>query len=822
MELENKNYMNFVIEVLQYNASTLQEFLDFALDKAIELTQSKIGYIYHYNESQKQFVLNTWSKDVMKECSVMNPQTIYDLEKTGFWGEVVRQRKDLILNDFQAPHPKKKGIPEGHVTLSRFMSIPIFKEKEIVAVVGMGNKESNYTDDDLLKLRLMMDAVWKVVDQKKVEEDLRKSEQLLQQVFDSLPIGLWFADKNGKLVRGNPAGVKIWGAEPKVGIEEYGVFKARKLPSGKELAPQDWALARTIRDGVTITDELLEIDSFDGKVKTILNHSLPVKDSDGNVNGAIVINQDVTEKRSTEEGLRKNEEKYRIIAENMGNLISMLDMDFNYTYVSPNVKKILGYSIDEYTKLNIKDTLVESSLKEVFETFQMEMDIEKRGLADPDRIRIFELEEYKKDGSTIWMENVVSFIRDENGMPTGFLTVSRDINERKEAEKEQKVLLDQLIMAQKMESIGRLAGGIAHDFNNMLSVIMGRIELLLLKIDQWHPFFNDFNQIKNAAERSANLTAQLLAFARKQVVAPKVIDLNDSLHNMLLMMKRLIGENIELKMDLNDDLWSVKIDPTQLDQVVANLIVNAKDAVKGRGKVIFNTRNESIYEHRIEGLPGLKSGDYVVLSVSDDGCGMSEDIVKKVFEPFFTTKEQGEGTGLGLSTIYGIVKQNEGYIYAFSEKEVGTEFRIYFPKCLDERDEDDKEESLITINTKGQTILFVEDEPSILEIGSETLENFGYNVLSADTPRKALDIIDNFEGTIDLLISDVIMPEMNGRELEVEVKKRCPEILVIFMSGYTSDVIAQEGVITEETNFIQKPFSQKVLSDTVRRIFEGR
>ena len=396
--MESKNYMKFVIEVLQHNALTLQEFLDFALDKAIELTESKIGYIYHYSEEKKQFVLNTWSKDVMKECSVMNQKTVYDLEKTGFWDEVVKQKKDLILNNFEAPYSPKKGYPKGHVKLTRFMSISIFKENEIIAVVGMANKESDYTDDDVLKLRLMMDAVWKVVDQKKAEENLRESE-----------------------------------------------------------------------------------------------------------------------------------ERYHLIAENMGNVITMLDMDFNFTFATPNVEKVIGFPPEEYMKLSLTETLLPHSLQEVMVVFEEEMAIEMSGESDPDRIRIFELEEYKKDGSTFWMENVVSFVRDENGVPVGVLIVAMDITERKEAEKEQKRLQEQLIMAQKMESVGRLAGGIAHDFNNMLSVIMGRIELLMLKVDKEHPFYNDFFQIRNAAERSANLTAQLLAFARRQVVVPRVIDLNNSL-----------------------------------------------------------------------------------------------------------------------------------------------------------------------------------------------------------------------------------------------------------------------------------------------------
>jgi len=636
-------------------------------------------------------VLNTWSKDVMKECNVMNPETVYDLEKTGFWGEVVRQKKDLILNDFEAPHSQKKGYPEGHVKLLRFMSIPIFKENEIIAVVGMANKDTDYTDDDVLKLRLMMDAVWKVVDHKKAEEDFRE-----------------------------------------------------------------------------------------------------------------------------------NEKRYHLIAENMGNIITMLDMDFNFTFATPNVEKVIGFTPEEYVNLSLAETLLPVSLQEVMTGFEEEMAIEMSGEGNPDRIRIFELEECKKDGSIFWMENVVSFVRDENGVPVGILSVSRDITERKEAEKEQEKLQEQLVMAQKMESVGRLAGGIAHDFNNMLSVIMGRIELLMLKVDKDHPFYKDFFQIKNAAERSANLTAQLLAFARKQVVVPRVIDLNDSLKSLLRMMKRLIGENIKLKLDLEENLWPVKIDPTQLDQVVANLTVNAKDAMSDKGVMRFTTKNILIESQSIENLPGLKKGEYVLFTVSDDGSGMSQDVLEKIFEPFFTTKKQGEGTGLGLSTIYGIVKQNNGYIYAFSEIGSGTEFRIYIPRCFNTVEKTVTENKVGNLNKKDKTILFVEDEMSILEIGSETLESFGYNVISAETPFKALQIVREIKGKIDLLITDVIMPEMNGRELEKAIKEIYPDIFVIMMSGYTSDIIAREGVVEENANFVQKPFSQKKLIETVEKVLSSK
>jgi PAS domain S-box-containing protein len=519
-----------------------------------------------------------------------------------------------------------------------------------------------------------------ITDRKEAEDALKNREYLLNKVFDVLPIGLWFADENGKLIRGNPAGVKIWGAEPTVPTEQYGVFKARRLPSGEEIAPDDWALAHTIREGVTIVDELLEIDSFDGKKKTILNYTAPVLDDLGNIQGAIVVNQDITEREQ---------------------------------------------------------------------------------------------------------------------------------------------LHTQLRQAQKMESIGRLAGGVAHDFNNMLSVILGHTEMALEETDLAAPLYASLQAVQHAAERSAALTRQLLAFARKQTVAPKIIDLNETVEGMLKMLRRLIGEDVDLLWKPGRSIRPVKIDPSQIDQLLANLCVNARDAIAGVGKVTIETDTKIFDDAYCADHLGFLPGEYVLLEVSDDGCGMDKKTLSHIFEPFFTTKEQSKGTGLGLASVFGMVRQNNGFINVYSEPGRGTTFKIYLPAYAVQSDEVVEKVPDLPTEHGNETILLVEDESAILQMTTRMLERLGYNVVAAATPGEAIRLAHEYRGRINLLMTDVVMPEMNGRELAGNLLSHYPDLKRLFMSGYTANVIAHHGVLDQGVHFIQKPFSKKELAGKLREALEG-
>jgi len=396
-----------------------------------------------------------------------------------------------------------------------------------------------------------------------------------------------------------------------------------------------------------------------------------------------------------------------------------------------------------------------------------------------------------------------------------------DISQLKQAEGEKSKLEAQLHQAQKMESVGRLAGGVAHDFNNMLSVIIGQANLALMDLEPGQPLHTALEEIRKAAERSADLTRQLLAFARRQAVAPKVLDLNQAIAGTLTMLKRIIGENIELNWQPADDLWPCKIDPSQLDQILANLCSNSRDSIGEVGKITIQTNNCSIDESYRAHNAGFIPGEYVKLAVSDNGRGIAKEALPHIFEPFFTTKGAGKGTGLGLATVFGAIKQNDGFINVYSEAGLGTTFTIYLPRHLAAVAGAVPESAAPPPKQGNETILLVEDEPSVLAMATKILLRQGYTVLAANSPGDALRLAREHAGEIALLLTDVVMPEMSGRELAESLTRLNPRLKRLFMSGYTSDIIAHHGVIDEGVHFIQKPFTMNDLAAKVRQVLDG-
>jgi PAS domain S-box-containing protein len=398
------------------------------------------------------------------------------------------------------------------------------------------------------------------------------------------------------------------------------------------------------------------------------------------------------------------------------------------------------------------------------------------------------------------------------------LGVGIDITERKRSEEKQNALQAQLLEAQKMESVARLAGGVAHDFNNMLAAILGHAELAMMRCTPSEQIHADLKAIEKSALRSAELVQQLLAFARRQAVAPNVLDLNDRVTDMLKMLRRLIGEDIDLVWMPGADLWPVKIDPSQIDQLLTNLCVNARDAIAGVGKVTIETENTSFDEDYCSVNSGFICGEYVMLAVSDNGCGMTKEVLDRLFEPFFTTKEVGKGTGLGLATVHGIVKQNKGFINLYSEPDNGSSFKIYLPRFVGEALDTKAKSTAETLQGRGETVLLVEDEVLILDVGSAILKELGYTVLTAGTTGQALRQAKDHLTNIQLLITDVIMPDMNGKDLAKLICDIKPGLKCIFTSGYTSNVIAHHGVLDEGVHFLQKPFSMNDLASKVREV----
>lgn len=418
----------------------------------------------------------------------------------------------------------------------------------------------------------------------------------------------------------------------------------------------------------------------------------------------------------------------------------------------------------------------------------------------------------RKDDSVYTEDVSITPIFDAGGNIVNYIAVKRDITREADLER-------QLNQAQKMETVGRLAGGIAHDYNNMLSVIQGYAELAMESLGPEHPVHNDLTEVKSAAERSARLTQQLLGFARQQPINPRVIKLEDTVANTLRMLERLIGEDITLTWRPASDSWPIKVDPGQIDQVLANLAVNARDAIEAQGEIVIETANVELSNHDVEGKPGMKAGDYVQLRFSDNGRGMEDSLQQYIFEPFFSTKSD-RGTGLGLSTVYGIVKQNDGFIDVDSKPGKGATFIVYFPKCEEVASEEAPASVAAGDQTAdGRTILVVEDEAALLRLCRRMLEKSGYSVIACDNPGEAVALAQQHTGDIDALLTDLVMPDMNGRQLAEAVRSIHPDIKVLYTSGYTPDL--QQNILKSGEPFLQKPWTPDSLTTKMAEILQG-
>jgi len=625
-----------------------------------------------------------------------------------------------------------------------------------------------------------------ITERKQVENALKESEFQKSLILNSTQEIFAFYDLDLKILWANQASADSAEMTPEemVGKYCYEVFRHRKAPCEGcvVLKAQE---SKQSQDGEATTP--------DGKIWSL--RAYPVLDEQGNVVNLIGLMMDVTSKKQAEA-------KFESYVTNSPTPIFIANRNGNYTFVNPAACELLGYAKAELFLMNIQDVAHPDEYEKNLQTFPQLLERKKVHQ---------EISLLCKDGSKLYVI-LDARLLDENNI----IAFCTDITESKKAEAEREKLQSQLTQAQKMESVGRLAGGVAHDYNNMLSVIMGNAELALDRVSPDDPLYVDLKEILDAAGRSADITRQLLAFARKQTIRPDVLDLNESVESMLKMLRRLIGEDINLTWHPDPGRMPVFMDPSQLDQILANLCVNARDAISGVGNVTIETGQVHFDEEYCADHAGFILGEFIMLSVSDDGCGMDKDTLANIFEPFFTTKGVGKGTGLGLSTVFGIVKQNDGFINVYSEPGRGTTFRIYLHRHAGEAGRIETQDAAEIPMGRGETVLIVEDEISVLKLAQRILETLGYTVLAASTPGKAAVLAEEHAGHIHLLITDVIMPEMNGRDLAESLKVHYPTLKVLFMSGYTANTIAHQGVLDAGVNFIQKPFSNRDLAVKVR------
>ncbi|MGZ4411174.1 MAG: PAS domain S-box protein [Gaiellaceae bacterium] len=643
------------------------------------------------------------------------------------------------------------------------------------------------------------------------QQELSRSRELYRVVVENSHDMIALLDGMGRFVFASPSYERALGYSPEelVGVSPISLVH----PSDVQRASD--ALRHVVTDHGTAVFEL-RMRHKRGSWVHVEGTTTAVVDDGGTLRSILISVRDISERRTAEEGLREAEARYRLLVEQLP-LITYINTPGErgrWVYLSPQLEDILGYTKEEW----IADA---SGYVDALHPEDRERVLAERALSAGKGRIASEYRLFAKDGRTVWVRDEAVVQRDLSGKPLYVQGYLLDISPEREADLERKRLETQLLHSQKMEAIGRLAGGIAHDFNNLLTAITGYSELIVADLDPASPLARDAEEIKRAAEQAAAMTQQLLAFSRRQVLQPQLMNLNEVVTQIQKMLKRLIGEDIDLVMELASDLSTIRSDRGQIEQVFMNLVVNARDAMpplKG-GRVTIRTANVELSEQEASER-GAEPGDYVLLTVADTGEGMDGDTLAHIFEPFFTTKEQGKGTGLGLSTVHGIVEQSGGVVEVESSVDTGTSFRVYLPVVIE--DEGVSVAALPLGDARGsETLLLVEDEDMVRQLVGRVLRESGYDVHEASSGEEALGLSDSFPGQIDLLVTDVVMPGMSGRVLAEELSLRRPGTRVLFMSGYTEEAIVDHGLPGGEADFISKPFTPHELAQKIRTLLDA-
>ncbi|MGQ9696205.1 MAG: PAS domain S-box protein [Thermodesulfobacteriota bacterium] len=651
---------------------------------------------------------------------------------------------------------------------------------------------------------------WDITDQKLKEQSRKESEEKYRALVERSLQGLLVV-QDFRIVYASKRCAEIIG---------YPIEELLSFPPEKVIAlvhPDDqglvWGRFRERIFGEEVPPHYeYRITGKDGELKWIeMFASLIEYEGKPAVQAAIV---DITERKEAEQALRESEERYRLVVENAGDMVILVAQDEHIQFVNRRAMELTGYSYDEFISRPFDKFIHPEDRDKVLQYHARRLKREK-GVPEVYSFRIID-----KAGNIRWVEINVALINWKGSPAT--LNFLRDITDLKKFEEEKEILQAQFRQAQKMEAIGRLAGGVAHDFNNMLTIIKTHSQLMLMQLREGDPLFDSVREVERAADRAAALTRQLLAFSRRQVMEFRVLDLNVVIRDMEKMLRRVLGEDIELVTYYAGDLGRVKADPGQIEQILMNLVVNARDAMPKGGKLTIETANVDLDEEYVRRHVGARAGAYVMLSVTDIGVGMSSEVRERIFEPFFTTKEKGKGTGLGLSTVYGIVKQSGGNIWVYSELGKGTTFKVYLPRCEEVAEEVGRKEEVKEIPRGGEVILVVEDDETVRKLAVGILRRFGYEVLEAGLPGEALLLGEQRKERIDLLLTDVVMPQMSGRELGERIRRFHPEVRVLYMSGYTDNAIVHHGVLESGIAFMQKPFTVEGLARKVREVLDKK
>ncbi len=652
--------------------------------------------------------------------------------------------------------------------------------------------------DEFGRPRNLIHVMRDITESVRLNENLRRAEENFHRTLDESPIGIRIASLDDRTLYANPSYLKMFGYES---LDELSVTPPVRLytPASYRAYLERESLRRQGDPGPAEYE--IEIRRKDGQVRTLKVYRRPIL-WDGEQHHQILY-EDITSTREAEQAYRKLLTQFQAISDALEDSLTLISDDLKVLWVN---------------RANLK--WLKKSESEILGRYCYEVRHNRTEPCDPCPVlKAFKTGEPQQTTTTMPGGHIIeirAFPIREDGRIASVIEMGTDRTEYKRLEA-------QYLQAQKMEAIGRLAGGVAHDFNNMLSVINGYAELIFEKLEPSDPLRSYAARIIEAGRRSATLTQQLLAFSRKQTLQPEVVSLNGLLRNMEDMLRRVIGEDISLKLALKPDLWDVLVDPAQMEHVVLNLVINARDAMPEGGRLLIETANVELDEHYARTHEGVTPGPYVMLGVSDTGVGMDAATMSKIFEPFFTTKAKGQGTGLGLSTVLGVVKQSGGNVGVYSEPGRGTTFKIYLPRAEQAPGPQPADQEAPAAEFgQGEQILVVEDEAPLRELMVTILERLGYKVAAAGHPREAVSMVESGLVDPEVLISDVVMPEMNGRALMERLRQMKPGLKVLFISGYTDNVIVHHGVLDQDAPFLQKPFRAGELAEKLERLLRRK
>jgi two-component system cell cycle sensor histidine kinase/response regulator CckA len=698
-------------------------------------------------------------------------------------------------------------VPYGDTSRpsASIMVVPVRHGGELIAVLSIQSYSFNaYRAEDLLAMEALADYCGGALAQIRAREARRESEERFRELAETIQEVFWITDPNkNRMLYISPAYEKIWGRTGQTLYDSPRNWIEAIHPEDRERVLD----AATTRQTEGTYDEEYRIIRPDGEIRWIKDRAFPVRNAAGQIERVVGVARDVTGRKTAEAELKRREEEFRSLIENASDLITVVNGQGIIRFQSPSAERVLGYKPESMIGQNALELIHPDDVGYTAATLRM-------ALADSSAPVSVEYRFRHQDGSWRFLQSVGRNIPHQAA--DGFIVInSRDITERR-------ILEEQFRQSQKMEAIGQLAGGVAHDFNNILTVIQGYGSLLLMSEEKSTSTTEAVQEILDASERAANLTRQLLAFSRRQVMQPKQLDLNEVITTLTKMLQRILGEDIRLQLNLHPRPLMTRADAGMLDQVLMNLVINARDAMPSGGQLFITTAEKNITAEEARATPDTMPGRYVCISVTDTGTGISPENLSRIFEPFFTTKEPGKGTGLGLATVFGIIKQHGGLLTVESELGRGTTFHIYLPSSQAAAEAKVETETKSQPRGGNETILLVEDEPSVRGLKRVVLERHGYKVLEAAHGVEALKIWEQHRNAIQLLLTDIVMPEgISGRELAARLLEQDPKLRVIFTSGYSGDIAGRELALREGQNFLQKPCPPHVLLETVRRCLDA-